>query len=207
MGTIILVRHGQTDWNRIERFRGRYDVPLNEHGLNQGGAVADRIVSRCKPKRVLTSSLIRAKKTAEIIAKKTGIAVSIHQGLIDIDYGKWQGLTPEEVKARWPDESRLWYEHPEKVCIPGGETLKEVQVRAMKAMEEICRPCISEAIVMVSHTVVIRLILLGIMSAPLDRFWYLRQEPCAINLLEFKGDEFTIASMNDTCHLNKLGEL
>lgn len=206
METIVIVRHGQTDWNKIERFRGRYDIPLNELGLKQAHAVADRIASSFKPKRVLTSPLSRSRKTAEIIAEKIGINVSIHQGLIDIDYGEWQGLTPNEVQLRWPDESQNWYKYPDKVHIPGGETLVEVKERAMAIIQEICVEGFNETIVMVSHTVVIRLILLAILNAPIDRFWYLKQEPCAVNLLEFKGDGFIIASINDTCHLQELVE-
>jgi len=199
--TIILVRHGQTEWNRVERFRGHYDIPLDETGLKQGEAVAQRIAAQFKPERVFTSPLIRARKTAEIIAKKVGIPVIIHRGIIDIDYGEWQGLTPDEAKARFPHESALWYEHPEKASIPGGENLKEVQARAIKTVEELCKESIGKEIVIVSHTVVIRLILLGILGAPLNRFWNLRQEPCAINLIEYNKRGFTISSINDTCHL------
>jgi probable phosphoglycerate mutase len=199
--TIILVRHGQTEWNRVERFRGRYDIPLDETGVKQGEAVAERIAAQFKPERVFTSPLIRAMKTAEIIAKKAGIPIIIQRGIIDIDYGEWQGLTPDEVKARFPHESTLWYGHPEKAFIPGGENLKEVQARAIKTLEELCKESNGTEIVMVSHTVVIRLILLGILEAPLNRFWNLRQEPCAINLIEYNRRGFTISSMNDTCHL------
>ncbi|MGQ9614943.1 MAG: histidine phosphatase family protein [Spirochaetota bacterium] len=201
---LILVRHGQTEWNRVERFRGHYDIPLDETGIKQGEAVAERIAIQFKPDRVFTSPLIRAMKTAEIIAKKADIPVIIHRGIIDIDYGHWQGLTPDEVKARFPYESALWYEHPENAIIPGGETLEETQARAIKTMEELCKDSTGKGIVVVSHTVVIRLILLGILCSPLNRFWNLRQEPCAINLIEYNYRGFTISSINDTCHLRKL---
>jgi broad specificity phosphatase PhoE len=201
MSLVVLVRHGQTEWNMVERFRGRFDIPLNETGLMQAEATAERIASSCKPETILTSPLSRARQTADPIARKTGLTPRAQQGLIDIDYGEWQGLTPEEVRARWPKECRSWYEDPGAARIPGGETLAEVQERALKTALEACGEGTSEAIVMVSHTVVNRLILLGVLGAPLDRFWLLRQDPCAINVLEFHGSSFTLVTMNDTCHL------
>jgi probable phosphoglycerate mutase len=204
MAVVFLVRHGQTEWNRVERFRGRYDIPLNKTGLEQAEATAARIAEFGRPAEVLTSPMSRALRTAEAVARKTGPAPSLCQGLIDIDYGEWQGLTPDEVRARWPGELKAWYEEPRAARIPGGETLSEVQSRALGAIREACarHPGGSlDRIVIVGHTVVNRLILLGVLGSPLDFFWRLRQDPCAINVLEFDGASFTVAAMNDTCHL------
>ncbi len=205
MQIVVLVRHGETDWNRIERFRGRYDVPLNQTGLEQAEATAARIAEDLRPAEILTSPLSRAFRTAEAIARKTGLAPRPCRGLMDIDYGEWQGLTPGEVGIRWPGELKAWYENPQVARIPGGETLTGVQERALTAVREACarRPGGSSGrIVMVGHTVVNRLILLGVLGSPLDRFWRLRQDPCAINLLEYDGLSFTAAAVNDTCHLS-----
>jgi probable phosphoglycerate mutase len=205
---VILVRHGQTDWNRVERFRGRFDIPLNRTGLKQAEATAERIAAGRRPGDILTSPLSRARQTAEAIARKTGLSQRDCQGLIDIDYGEWQALTPDEVRARFPRELQAWYENPETARIPGGETLAEVQDRALSAAREACArgPGDStDTIVMVSHTVVNRLILMGALGSPLSRFWRLRQDPCAINMLEFDGSSFSVAVMNDTCHLSADG--
>jgi broad specificity phosphatase PhoE len=202
---VILVRHGQTDWNKVERFRGRFDIPLNQTGLKQAEAAAERIAAGRRPGAILTSPLSRARQTADATARKTGLAPREDQGLVDIDYGEWQGLTPDEVRARWPRELEAWYENPEAARIPGGETLAEVRERALNAMLEACSRgpgSPSGTIVMVSHTVVNRLILLGVLGASPGRFWRLRQEPCAINILEFDGASFTVAAINDTCHLS-----
>jgi phosphoserine phosphatase len=201
---VYLVRHGQTDWNRIERFRGRYDIPLNGRGLEQAEATAARIAMCSRPAEILASPLSRARQTADAVARRTGIAARVCEGLVDIDYGDWQGLTPGEVGIRWPRELEAWYESPETVRIPGGETLAAVRERAFRAVREACarRPAnSSDSIVMVGHTVVNRLILLGVLGSPLNSFWRLKQDPCAINLLEFDGSSFSVAIMNDTCHL------
>jgi broad specificity phosphatase PhoE len=208
---IILVRHGQTDWNKVERFRGRFDVPLNETGLKQAEATAERIAAGYDPGEIITSPLGRARQTAEAIARKTGLSPRDCRGLIDIDYGQWQGLTPDEVRARWPLDLRAWHENPETARIPGGELLAGVQERALNAVRDACARGSwgsSETIVMVSHTVVNRLILLGVLGAPrmpgatLSGFWRLKQDPCAINVVEFDGSSFSVAVMNDTCHLS-----
>jgi len=199
--TIILVRHGQTDWNRVEHFRGRFNVPLNATGLKQADRVATRISSQWKPAAIFSSPLIRAMQTAATIAKKFHLTALTADGLIDVDYGKWQGLTPEEAREQWPDLLTNWYEHPEVVKIPGGETLAQVSSRAMSALKEVSWLHPDQEIVLVSHTVVNRLILLGILGLRIERFWHLRQEPCAINVIEKSEKDFTLVSMNDTCHL------
>lgn len=199
--TIILVRHGQTEWNRVERFRGRYDVPLNATGQMQAERTAQRIAARWKPAAIYTSPLSRAMQTAETIAAKIFLSALPMDGLIDIDYGQWQGLTPEEVQKQWPDSFTNWYERPELAEIPGGETLSQVRSRAMSALGELCRRHPHHEIVLVSHTVVNRLILIGILGLGIDRFWHLRQEPCAINLIEHSQKGYTLAGMNDICHL------
>ena len=200
--TIILVRHGQTEWNRVERFRGRFDVPLNSTGVRQAELTASRLSSQWKPTAVYTSPLTRALQTAEAIAKRFYLQVLPTNGLLDIDYGQWQGLTPEEARAQWPELVTNWYEHPEAVNIPGGENLSLVRNRAMSALNEIYRRHSAEVIVLVSHTVVNRLLLLGILGLGNESFWHLHQEPCAINEIEISDNDFTLVRMNDTCHLN-----
>jgi broad specificity phosphatase PhoE len=199
--TIILVRHGQTEWNRVERFRGRYDVPLNTTGLDQAKLTANRIATRWKPAVIYSSPLSRAMQTAEIIAKKFLFFPIPTDDLLDINYGLWQGLTPAEAKKQWPKLVTNWYEHPEAVEIPGGETLLQVRNRATPVLNEISSLHPDQEIVLVSHTVVNRLILLSILCSGIEHFWNLRQEPCAINVIEKSENDFTLVSMNDTCHL------
>jgi len=201
MTLIVLVRHGQTEWNRVERFRGQADVPLEETGLAQAEATAQRIVAEWRPVAVYSSPLSRAVKTAEAIARQFGLSVQIHRGLTDINYGQWQGLTPDEARERWPELVDAWYRTPETAQIPGGETLNNLRVRTMEAVRELAARHLGKTIVLVGHTVVNRAILLGVLGLRNHRFWRLRQDTCAINVLEVDGDNYTLVSMNDTCHL------
>jgi len=201
MTCIILIRHGQTEWNRIERFRGRADVPLNETGLAQAEAAGKRVAAEWQPSVIYTSPLSRSVKTAEAIAKHYGMRVQRHPGLVDIDYGEWQGLSPEEARQRWPEEIDNWYNRPHLAHIPGGETLDDLRTRAMKMVKELADRYPNDTIVLVGHTVINRIILLGVLGLGNERFWRIKQDTCAINVFEAEGHEFTLVSLNDTCHL------
>lgn len=198
--TILLVRHGQTEWNRVERFRGQFDVPLNATGLRQASQTAERIARQWHPEAVYTSPLGRAAQTAAAIAAACGLQAAPCPGLIDIHYGLWQGLTPDETREQWPDDLANWYEHPEKAEIPGGESLGQVRERALAALADHCQQHRGQQMVLVSHTVVNRLILLGVLGLGNERFWFLRQEPCAINVIERSAQGDTLVSMNDFGH-------
>ena len=206
MTRVILVRHGQTEWNRVERFRGRADVPLNETGLAQAEATGQRIAAEWRPDAVYSSPLSRAIKTASAIAKHFHLTVQVHQGLADIDYGEWQGLTPDEAKASWPDSHDAWTNTPHLARIPGGETLDDVRARGMTTVEELAARHAAQTIVLVGHTVINRAVLLGVLGLHNNRFWKLKQDTCAINVFEFdvQARDVVMVSFNDTCHLKHL---
>jgi broad specificity phosphatase PhoE len=204
MTKIILVRHGQTEWNRVERFRGRVDVPLNEVGLAQAKATGCRVAEEWQPSAVYSSPLSRAVKTAEAIARHFNIAVQTHPGLIDLDFGQWQGFTPEEVRQRWPELAHAWYTTPHVVQFPDGENLDVVRERAMSTVKELSSLHSDQTIVLAAHTDINRIILLGIQGLGNERLWRLRQDNCAINVFEYDHGEYTLTSLNDTNHLRIL---
>jgi broad specificity phosphatase PhoE len=205
MAIVILVRHGQTEWNRIERFRGCYDVPLNEAGLAQAKAAARAIAARWPATAVYSSPLSRALATAEPIAHALGVAVQAHPGLVDIDYGAWQGLTPAEVLSRWPEAADAWYRGAAHAPIPGGEQLSAVGARALSALRDIAALHGEQTLVAVSHTVVNRALLICAMGLPWESFWRLGQDNGAINVLEVRDDIFALLQWNGTCHLQRRG--
>lgn len=201
MTRIILTRHGQTDWNREERFRGRTDVALNETGLVQAELTGRYIQSRWNPAAVYTSPMSRAVKTGEIIAAPLGLEAQPLQNLNDMNYGDWQGLTAAEVKPRWGDLLDTWYRAPHLVQIPGGEGLADVLARTSKALYDITYQHRSEDVVIVGHDNINRVMLLYMLGLPLSRYWHLVQRTCAINLIEFVDNDFVVVSMNETGHL------
>lgn len=201
MTRIILVRHGETEWNRVERFRGSADIPLNQNGLKQAELLARRLLAAWKPAAVYSSPLSRAVKTAEAIASPLNLRVKIHPGLSDINYGEWQGLTPEEVQSRWPELFRRWQTIPDNLNFPGGESLGERQIIGVTAVRAIAATHSGETVVCVGHTVINRLIILGLLGLDLSYFWRLRQDNCALNVLEGRNDQFVAVTINETGHL------
>ena len=125
----------------------------------------------------------------------------------DIDYGEWQGLTPDEARQRWPEQVDNWYNHPEQALIPAGETLSDLRQRAMLTVRELARRHEGETIVLLGHTVINRIILLGVLGLGNERFWHIRQDTCAINVFESLGDDYVLVSLNDTSHLQGLGQV
>jgi broad specificity phosphatase PhoE len=124
--------------------------------------------------------------------------------LLDVDVGAWEGRLPEDLASHWPEAWRAWQEHPQSVMIPGGETLRNAQNRVMLAMREIVTAHLNEVVVIVSHTAINRLFLLGILDAGLEHFWHLGQDMGAINVLTYTDQAFTIEKLNVTHHLSSL---
>ncbi|MDF3933736.1 histidine phosphatase family protein [Pseudomonas citronellolis] len=201
MTTIILTRHGHVDWIAPERFRGRAQLPLSELGRRQAQAVARSIAQGWRPQAIYTSPLARCVDTGAAIAAATGAPAQALEGLADIDYGQWQGLTHDEVRARWPEEHRLWLAAPDLAAIPAGESLAEVLARGTAVLREVLRRHAGQTLVLVGHDSVNRVLLLQMLGLPLARYWRLKQEPCCLNEIVFADDAFTLHRLNGTEHL------
>ncbi len=200
MVTVILVRHGETAWNRREVFRGRADVELNERGRTQARAVAASLKERSVA-AVYSSPLRRAVETAKAIAQPHNATVQIEEGFIDFDYGRWQGLQHDEVLRRYPRLYRDWIERPHTVRMQGGESLKMVRRRAMNALMKVTERHPDQTVVVVSHRVVNKVLLCTALGLGNSHFWRIRQDTCALNVLERSHDQWAVWLLNDTCHL------
>jgi len=204
MTRIVLVRHGHVDWIAPERFRGRAELPLSSLGRRQAQAAAGYIAATWKPDAVYTSPLGRCRETGAAIAAPFRLEPQPIDGLCDIDYGKWQGLTRDQAKKCWPDESELWFRAPHIAAIPGGETLAAVLSRVTAALRDILQHHPDQTVVMVGHDSVNRVLLLFTLDLPLSRYWHLRQDPCGINELILDNGSFVVGSINQTQHLSGL---
>ena len=203
MTHIILVRHGQTAWNRAERFRGLSEVSLNSTGLGQAHSAARRIVSTWQVDAVYTSPLKRAQETALAIAQRCGLKAQPCDGLTDLNFGEWQGLTFEQVAETYPEQYQLWLTAPQKMRVPGGETTSRVRRRAMETLRELLAANPEGTIVLVSHQVVCKILVLAMMGLPVSRFWHIQQDNAAINVFDYVDGGFITRNLNDTCHLRE----
>lgn len=202
--TILLVRHGETNWNREKVFRGVYDIPLNDNGRHQGGLAAEALGSH-KIDAGYTSPLSRAAETASIVLDPHNLHATPHDGLHDFNYGDWTGKTDSEVARRWPEEHAAWNAHPHEARIPGGDTLSDVFDRAFAAMEEITRNHDDQTVALFAHRVVNKLLILGALGLTLDRFPFILQGNCCINKFMRVERGYLIEYLNDTSHLRYAG--
>ena len=144
MTTLLIARHGETDWNREGRWQGWADPPLNETGRAQARRLADEL-RETSFDAVYASDLRRAFETAEILAAPHGVAVVADAGLREIDIGSWSGLTRPEIEARFPNGER-----------PDGETHEQHGTRVRAAVVRIARRHLGERILLVTHGGTIR---------------------------------------------------
>ena len=200
MARFILIRHGQTGWNRQGRFRGWGDIDLDDTGRRQAEAAARR-VSRWEPTAIYSSPLKRALTTAQALADIAGLEVVPVDGITDMHFGVWQGMSIADVKERYPQQFDQWYHHPERLEIPDGETLEDVRQRAVATIEELAARHEGETIAVVTHRVVCRVLLCHLLGLDNSHFWQIEQDTTAINLFEMEEGKTTVHLINDTCHL------
>jgi broad specificity phosphatase PhoE len=155
--TILLVRHGQTDWNREGRFQGHADPPLNDAGREQAAALAD-LLAGDGITAIHSSDLRRAYETATIVAARLGLDVSAHTGLREIDVGRLQGLTREEIDIRWPEARAVLAERGYGAGW-GGESVDELSERVVAALREIAAAHSDDRVLVVGHGGTIRVAL------------------------------------------------
>ena len=199
---IVLIRHGQTAWNRTVRFRGQADPPMNEIGREQAEATARYVAKRWPVDGVYASPMGRAMETAEAIARTHRLSVQPFEGLLDIDFGEWTGYSPEEVKARYPRLLQAWFRAPHTVEVPGGESLAIVRERVTRGLRTVLSTHRGETVALVGHMVVNRILLCSVLGLSNEHFWRLRQDTCAINVFDIDEEgNSTIVVLNDTCHL------
>ncbi len=204
MAEIILARHGETEWNVEEMFRGRIDVELNETGIKQAGLLANYL-SNVKIDAIYSSPLKRALRTAETIAQYHQLEVEIAPGLIDLDFGKWQGLLRQEVQDKYEGLYTEWANHPERVKLPGGESLDDVRDRTMAVVNEVIAKYEGTAVI-VSHRVVNKVLICVLLGLDNSHFWNIRQDTCGITTFTYENGRFVLIRHNDTSFLKPLNK-
>lgn len=153
MPRLFLVRHGATDWNITKRAQGQADIELNGTGRKQAIATAQELAHVEDVVAVYSSDMKRAVATATVIAEAHGVEVSTDRDLREIDQGEWQGLTVDEIKARWPD---LWGPARHYNARPGGESPAQVRERGLRAVARIVDQHPEGSVIVVSHGGTIR---------------------------------------------------
>lgn len=202
MTELILARHGETEWNVAEIFRGRIDIELNETGIKQAALLAEYLAD-LKIDAIYSSPLKRALKTAGIIAGYHQLDVEIAPGLIDFNYGKWQGLSHQEVKDKYKELYAEWISSPERVKIPAGESLDEVRERARRVVDDVIAKD-KGTVALVSHRVVNKILICALLGLDNSHFWNIRQDTCGISTFTYQNGRFILTKHNDTSYLKPI---
>lgn len=200
MLTVLLVRHGETAWNRAGRYQGCRDIPLSAAGLGQARGLARALAWR-RVDAVYTSPLRRAVETAAAVAGRCRCPLRVEPGLREICHGAWEGLTVAEVAARFPGSLTRWRRRPAAARMPRGESLGEVAARVGRALGWIAARHAGGTVCVVTHGVVARVILARARGRPLDALWERASPPTAISELTIDGGRYALRRLNAVGHL------
>jgi len=199
---ILLVRHGQTEWNRVGRFQGRADIPLNAEGRKEARSLALRLKDQ-RLTAIYTSPLIRAVETASAIALfHPGLSVIEEPGFTEMDLGCFDGMPARDWEKFYPDFCGVWRKSPASVRMPGGESLPDMQSRALASLNRVTAACAPDSRVLIcTHNFVILSLLCHAMDLPLDEFRRVRQGTASLNFLCRRDGRLVAEAVNDRTHL------
>ena len=204
MKRCYLVRHAQTIWNRENRIQGHSDVPLSPLGHEQAERLGRRFATH-HLHGIFTSGLLRSRQTAERIAAGNGHGTQpvVESGLAEMHLGAWEGLTPDEVDARFEQAYQRWRQTPSSVTIPGAEPLAAFQERVRLALQAILNGVGDGEYVIVSHGGVIAALLANLFSADYDLILRrMRLDNAGVTALEFGTGLPHVLWINSTTHLD-----
>ncbi|MFF1607033.1 bifunctional RNase H/acid phosphatase [Amycolatopsis sp. NPDC058278] len=204
---LLLLRHGQTEMSALRRYSGRGDVPLTELGRTQAAAAAKRLAAMeglvvdGEAVPIISSPLTRTKQTAQAVADALGGRVETHPGLIETDFGEWEGLTFAEAAERDPELHGSWL-GDSSVPPPGGESFDVVHRRVRKARDELIAEHGGKTLVLVSHVTPIKTLLrMGLDAGP-QLLFRLHLDLASLSIVEFYPDgNASVRLVNDTSHL------
>ena len=198
----LLVRHGETEWNKLGRFQGQQDIALNELGLAQARETAQELAA-LKPTALYSSPLYRTMQVAEEISRAVGLTVIKEEGFKELRLGDLEGVTGQEMQKRWPQVHAAWRNKPATVVMPNGESLAQLQARAWGALLKLEKyQEESDLVVVVSHNFAIRCIVAKLLGMPLAHFHRMSLSLSSICTLESNKRSRRLVCYNSTCHLS-----
>jgi broad specificity phosphatase PhoE len=188
-------------------FQGKSDLPLNQKGREQADALALALKGESIT-AIYSSPLIRAMEMARLIKVfHPSVPLFEEEGLVEMDVGEFEGMEGQRWAEEYPDFRKAWQENPASVTMPGGESLREVQMRAIKTLERITKLHPPEStLLLCSHNFVNLTILSYAMKIPLDRIRELRQGTASLNVLYKQRERLWVQVVNERSHLEKYND-
>ncbi|MGK7893556.1 MAG: histidine phosphatase family protein [Xenococcus sp. (in: cyanobacteria)] len=206
---LLLVRHGETQWNKESRFQGIRDIPLNDNGKDQGRK-AGEFLKDIEIDFAVSSSMLRPKETAEIILEHhAGVDLETTPELIEICHGLWEGKLEAEIEAGFPGLLQQWKDKPETVQMPEGENLQEVWERAIAAWQKIVAQYSNSGSprtgIVVAHDAINKVLICSLLGLKPDNFWNIKQGNGAVTVIDYPqgaGGKPVLQAINITSHLS-----
>ena len=205
---IILVRHGETDWNKEGRFQGQIDIPLNETGKNQAQK-ASNFLKSIDFNKAYSSSMSRPLETAKIIlGKKSNLSILKIDELSEISHGLWEGKLEKEIKTTWPEMLDKWHQEPENVIMPEGESIADVSKRSLNAWQNICKNQNKNDITLVvAHDAVNKTLICNLLGLSYSQIWTIKQGNGGITVIDIFDNpdkDNVLSALNITTHLGNI---
>ena len=203
MTELILLRHGETDWNRELRFQGHVDVGLNAVGLEQARRLARRLAGE-PAHRIYVSDLLRARQTAQPVAQQLGLPSVADSALREQSFGQVDGMRVEDIKSQHPQAWAGWLLFQEDYGMPGGETTRQFHTRVMDAVNRLVAAHRGETLVVVTHGGVLDMIYRTARSLGLSGPRQSEIPNAGLNRVRVREGGIDILSWADTAHLADL---
>ncbi|MCY4047819.1 MAG: histidine phosphatase family protein [Candidatus Dadabacteria bacterium] len=197
---LTLVRHGETEWNRLQKCQGASDIPLNETGKMQSRRLGEALKGE-RIDAIFSSGLSRAAETARAIAGHHGLDIGVKSEFREMDQGDFEGAQFSEIREKHSKEMEMWAKDPETFRIPGGESLGEVQARALRGVESLAANWPDGNIVVVTHNLTIISMLCLFTGEPLSVKKF-RIDATSKTVVSCSGGGYRITAVNDTSHLD-----
>ena len=192
--TVWLIRHAATE-SMEGRCYGWLDVPLSQDGIDQAENLA-RHLARSRLDAVYASPLRRALETARIVARRHDVSVETIQGLAEIHFGDFEGLSYDEIQERFPEIYQQWMDQPTVVRFPNGEDLPGLRRRAMAALHSLAARHAGESVAVVTHAGVVRIVLADALGIPDSHIFRLAQDYAAVNRIDYADHGATVKLVN-----------
>lgn len=200
---VLLVRHGETDWNQQMRFQGQTDIQLNARGLAQAEAIASRLRHE-RLQAIYSSDLQRAMQTAQIIARYHDLSPIPDADLRELSYGVWEGMSREEILAsEWAELFEKYRQDSLHYRPPGAEYPEQILERSRRVWQRVLQAHEGGTVCLVGHGGSLRALLCVALAAPLESFRRIRLDNASLSAVECFPDGMWISLLNDTCHLTQ----
>ncbi len=202
-----LVRHGETEWNKLGRFQGQYDTQLNAAGVEQARIIA-QAAREWDLTAVYASPLTRTMQVANEVSGPLGLPVNAREGLMELGLGELEGVTGAEMRAGWPQVFDTWNSNPDRVRMPGGESLATLEERSWQVILELQESHSPEDnLAIISHNFTIRAICGKVLGMPLSNFHRMRLALGSVSVFQMDARGPCMLTYNSTCHLERQNPL